>query len=120
MTGARILVVDDPAASRTRLIERVLHPAGYTTAEAAGLDEARQRVLAFKPDVVVTGWQMDRDDGLRLLREYGADIPFVVILAQRSLAAVEEALAAGARRANSGRYPASARQLRHCYTSTRF
>ena len=96
MTGARILVVDDTAASRTRLIERVLHPAGYTTAEAAGLDEARQRVLAFKPDVVVTGWQMDRDDGLRLLREYGADIPFVVILAQRSLAAVEEALAAGA------------------------
>ncbi|HET7091515.1 MAG TPA: ATP-binding protein [Anaerolineae bacterium] len=96
MTGARILVVDDTAASRARLIERVLHPAGYTTAEAAGLDEARQRVLAFEPDVVVTGWQTDRNDGLRLLREYGADIPFVVILAQRSLAAVEEALAAGA------------------------
>ena len=96
MTGAKILVVDDIAASRAWLIERVLHPAGYTTSGAAGFDEARQRVLAFEPDVVVTGWHMDRDDGRRLLREYGAGIPFVVILAQRSLADVEEVLAAGA------------------------
>jgi len=97
MTGGKVLVVDDNA-SRAWLIERVLHPAGYTTADAAGFDEARQRVPAFEPDVIVTGWPMDGDDGLRLLREYGASIPCVVTLraAHRSLAAVEEALAAGA------------------------
>jgi two-component system NtrC family sensor kinase len=96
MGGERILIVDDSAESRAWLIESVMRPAGYLTAEAAGLGEARQRMAAFDPDAVVLDAQLGSTSGLDLLREC-EDVPVVVTTTHRAIDEIQAALAAGAR-----------------------
>ncbi len=96
MTGERILIIDDSAESRAWLIESVMRPAGYVTAEAASLGEARQRMIAFEPDAVVLDAQIGSDRGLDLLCEC-EEIPVVVTTPHRAVDEIQAALAAGAR-----------------------
>jgi len=97
MTGERILIVDDSADSRAWLIESVMRPAGHVVAEAASLDEARQRLTAFKPDIIVLDAQLGQERGLDLLRESETAIPVVVTTNHRALEEMQAALTAGAR-----------------------
>jgi len=96
MTGERILIVDDSVESRTWLIEGVMRPAGYVTAEAAGLDEARAQIDAFRPDAIVLDAQLGSADGLDLLRDSDSAIPIVVTTTRRSIDEVLAALRGGA------------------------
>jgi len=96
MTDDRILIVDDSAESRAWLIESVAHPAGYLTAEAASLTEARAKIGAFNPCLVVLDRQLGTADSLPLLRESQPTLPFIVTTTRRSLEEVMEALRAGA------------------------
>lgn len=97
MTGERILIVDDSVESRTWLIEGVMRPAGYVTAEAAGLDEARAQIDAFRPDAIVLDAQLGSANGLDLLRDSDSAIPIVVTTTRRSIDEVLAALRGGAR-----------------------
>ncbi len=97
MSGERILIVDDSAESRAWLIDSVARPAGYATAEAAGIDEARARIVAFRPDVIVLDAQLGSANGLDVLRGGALDIPVIVTTTRRSIDDVLAALQAGAR-----------------------
>ncbi|HEY4689347.1 MAG TPA: ATP-binding protein [Anaerolineae bacterium] len=96
MANERILVVDGSAESRVWLSEGVLRRAGYATAEAADLAEARSRIAAFQPDAIVLDAQPGAEDALALVRECSASIPTLVTTTRRSLDAVLSALKAGA------------------------
>ena len=96
MSGERILIVDDSAESRAWLIDSVARPAGYVTAEAASLDDARAQLGSFKPDAIVLDKQLGGTDGVSLLRESPAPLPAIVTTTHRSLDEVIDALVAGA------------------------
>ena len=97
MTSERVLVVDDSADSRAWLIASVAQPAGYAVAEAATLDEARDRLGQFHPDAIVLDMQLGVENGLELLRDADGMLPVIVTTTRRSLDDVQAALAAGAR-----------------------
>jgi two-component system NtrC family sensor kinase len=97
MTAERILIVDDGADARAWLIDSVMRPAGYVTAEAAGLDQARAQIAAFKPHAIVLDAQLGLANGLELLRDFAATLPIVVTTTRRSLDEVQAALTDGAR-----------------------
>lgn len=63
----RVLVVDDDPLSR-RILEQALGSAGCDVESAADGQEALTKVRSYRPDVVVTDWQMPRMDGLTLCR----------------------------------------------------
>ena len=65
--GARVLVVDDQPDART-LMEAVLGAAGATVTTAASAEEARLRISASRPDVVLSDIGMPGEDGYALIR----------------------------------------------------
>lgn len=78
---SKILVVDDMKAELD-LIDRYLTQAGYTVVTASGGEEALEKVMASKPDAIVTDWMMPEMGGLDLCRKLKknpetADIPIV-------------------------------------------
>ncbi|HJW83528.1 MAG TPA: histidine kinase dimerization/phospho-acceptor domain-containing protein [Anaerolineae bacterium] len=96
MAGERLLIVDDSAESRAWLIDSVARPAGYVTAEAVNLDDARAKINVFKPDAIVLDKQLGNADGVSLLREAPSGPPAIVTTTRRSLDEALDALAAGA------------------------
>jgi two-component system response regulator FlrC len=96
MTDNTVLLVDDNAEARAWLIDSVLRPEGYAFVEATNLSEARAHILAQPPQVIVLDAQLDQENGLALLTEYGLRYPFIVTTTQRSVDEMSAALEAGA------------------------
>jgi len=64
---ARLLLIEDECATRSSLVE-TLRAAGHVVETAADGQEGFERVLASRPDVVLTDWVMPRMDGATLCR----------------------------------------------------
>jgi DNA-binding NtrC family response regulator len=97
-TGARVLVVDDDAASR-RMLEVRLRALGCEVAMAADGEEARAAIESQAPTVMLLDLRMPRLDGmelLRMLRKSGADFPVIVITAHGSVETAVDAMKEGA------------------------
>jgi CheY-like chemotaxis protein len=97
--GRRILVVEDHPANRL-LVEAVLARAGYDVDLASDAVEARARIAAAQPDVILMDVQLPGEDGLSLARELKAkpdtsSIPIVAVSAHAMAGDQAEALAAG-------------------------
>lgn len=101
--NSRILIIDDQAEN-VLLLERVLRTAGYN--HLATLTDSR-KVLStfteFQPDLVATDLRMPNIDGFSLIKQLrlwvpaGTYIPVLVLTADNSPQAKQEALALGAK-----------------------
>jgi DNA-binding NtrC family response regulator len=97
-TGARVLVVDDDAASR-RLLEVRLRALECQATMAADGHEAMAAIKQQTPSLVLLDLQMPRMGGMELLRKLKqeeVDIPVIVITAHGSIEAAVEAMKEGA------------------------
>ncbi|HWP57364.1 MAG TPA: sigma-54 dependent transcriptional regulator [Candidatus Acidoferrales bacterium] len=96
--GARVLVVDDDAASR-RLADVRLRALECQVAMAADGQEAMTAINQQTPDLVLLDLQMPRMGGMELLRRLKRDefdLPVIVITAHGSIEAAVEAMKEGA------------------------
>lgn len=100
---SRILIVDDQPQN-VLLLERTLKGAGYQN--LAGVTDSREVLRAFsefQPDLVAMDLRMPHVDGFDLLRQLrsrvpsGAFVPVLVLTADNSRKAKQEALALGAK-----------------------
>ena len=96
----RILLVEDDYDTR-RLMARMLEPVGEVVMASDG-EEALERLLEVRPDLVVTDAMMPNLDGLGLTRLVKADpalaeIPIVVVTAKGLPRDVIDGINAGAR-----------------------
>jgi DNA-binding NtrC family response regulator len=97
-SGARVLIVDDDAASR-RLLEVRLRPLECDVATAGNGEQALTLIRKDVPDLVLLDLQMPKVGGLevlRALRKDGINIPVVVITAHGSIETAVEAMKEGA------------------------
>ena len=93
------LVVDDTAAARALLCER-LGAEGFRVAQARDAFHALERLPEVAPDLVVTDLRMPGRDGIdlvRRIREF-SNVPIIVITAYPSVPTCESALRGGAHR----------------------
>lgn len=96
--AARVLVVDDEEAI-SRLVARVLEPAGHVCMVAANVAEAREALAANDFDLVVADVQMPGESGIVLARHVAAHHPHTAIVMMSGLddpAIAESALEVGA------------------------
>jgi putative two-component system response regulator len=100
---SRILIVDDQPAN-VLLLERTLRGAGYTN--LAGITDPREALRTFtefQPDLVAMDLRMPHVDGFALLKQLrsrmpaGTFVPVLVLTADTSRKAKQEALALGAK-----------------------
>jgi len=80
----RVLVVEDDPTTRLGLTELV-RTWGFTTEAAADGEEALQRIIAFRPSIIISDLVMSRMGGLDLLRslkDEGGDLTVVILTAQ--------------------------------------
>ncbi|GMV97616.1 MAG: response regulator [Phycisphaerae bacterium] len=63
----RILIADDDPAV-LRMLERLLHRAGYDVLSAGGGEEAIRLALAEKPSILITDWSMPDMNGVEVCR----------------------------------------------------
>jgi DNA-binding NtrC family response regulator len=97
-TGARILIVDDDAASR-RLLEVRLRPLECDVATAGNGEQALTLIRKDVPDLILLDLQMPRMGGievLRVLRKEEIHVPVIVITAHGSIETAVEAMREGA------------------------
>jgi two-component system, NtrC family, response regulator AtoC len=97
-SGARVLIVDDDAASR-RLLEVRLRPLECDVATAGNGEQALGAIRKDVPDLVLLDLQMPRMGGiavLRALRKEEINVPVIVITAHGSIEAAVEAMREGA------------------------
>jgi len=101
--NSRILIIDDQAEN-VLLLERALRGAGYLLLET--LTDSRKALSTFDdfhPDLVATDLRMPNVDGFSLLKQFrsrvpaGTFIPVLVLTADNSRKAKQEALALGAK-----------------------
>ncbi len=101
--NSRILIVDDQIGN-IRLLERILKEAGYR--HWISLTDSREVLAAFsqfRPDLVALDWRMPNVDGLSLLKQLrslipeGEFVPTLILTADNSRSARQEALSAGAK-----------------------
>jgi len=98
MAGARVLVVDDDAASR-RLLEVRLRAMECRVSTAKDGQEALAAIERETPALMLVDLQMPRMGGmelLRTLRRNGVDAPVIVITAHGSIDTAVEAMKEGA------------------------
>ncbi len=103
LLNSRILIVDDQPEN-VLLLERTLKGAGYT--QLSSLTDSR-KVLAeftdFQPDLIAMDLRMPNVDGFALLKQLrsrvpmGAFVPVLILTADNSRKAKQEALALGAK-----------------------
>jgi len=97
----KILIADDSRVMR-QIVTRTLRQAGYDghdLVEAADGQEALDKALAEKPDLVLSDWNMPQLTGvevLRQLRANGVQVPFGFITSEGSPEMRKVAEAAGA------------------------
>jgi DNA-binding response OmpR family regulator len=77
---ARILVIDDDAASRAAL-RRLLAQSGYEVVEAATGYEGLRCMVACPPDVLLLDIFMPDQDGIEIIRRVRHSFPHVPIVA---------------------------------------
>ena len=97
-SGARVLIVDDDAASR-RLLEVRLRPLECDVATAGNGEQALTAIRKDVPDLVLLDLQMPRMGGievLRALRKEEIHVPVIVITAHGSVETAVEAMKEGA------------------------
>ncbi|HEY4359945.1 MAG TPA: HD domain-containing phosphohydrolase [Bryobacteraceae bacterium] len=101
--NSRILIVDDQA-SNIQLLERILQGGGYK--HWVSLTDSRKALTVFsefRPDLVALDWRMPNLDGLSLLKQLrsrvpaGEFVPTLILTADNSRTARQEALSAGAK-----------------------
>jgi len=101
--NSRILIIDDQPEN-VLLLEKTLGTAGYT--QLATLTDSRKALSTFtefQPDLVVTDLRMPHVDGFSLLKQLrsrvpaGSFIPVLVLTADNSRKAKQEALTLGAK-----------------------
>src|SRR3954469_11225181 len=104
------LVVDDDTNALSGLAELVAHE-GFTVATASTLQEARERMLERRPDVVLLDIQLPDGSGMDLFQnvESRATTEIVLITGHASIESSIEALRLGA--ADYLIKPVSAKQL---------
>jgi DNA-binding NtrC family response regulator len=98
ISGARVLIVDDDAASR-RLLEVRLRPLECDVATAGNGEQALTAIRKDVPDLVLLDLQMPKMGGievLRALRKEQINLPIVVITAHGSIETAVEAMREGA------------------------
>jgi DNA-binding NtrC family response regulator len=97
-SGARVLIVDDDAASR-RLLEARLHPLACDVATAGNGEQALAAIRKDEPDLVLLDLRMPKMGGidvLRALRKEAINVPVIVITAHGSVDTAVEAMKEGA------------------------
>jgi DNA-binding NtrC family response regulator len=97
-SGARVLIVDDDAASR-RLLEVRLRPLECDVATAGNGEQALTAIRKDVPDLVLLDLQMPKVGGievLRALRKEQISVPVIVITAHGSIETAVEAMKEGA------------------------
>src|SRR5262245_16109547 len=97
-SGARVLIVDDDAASR-RLLEARLRPLACDVATAGNGEQALAAIRKEAPDLVLLDLQMPKMGGievLRTLRKESITVPVIVITAHGSIETAVEAMKEGA------------------------
>lgn len=94
----KVLIVEDEVHARTGLTE-LIESWGYRAEGAADGVEGLEKVIAWKPAIVVTDLKMPRMDGMELLGRI-ADLPdrvaVVMMTAQGSIESAVEAMRTGA------------------------
>jgi DNA-binding NtrC family response regulator len=98
VTGARILIVDDEANTRSAL-RIILAEEGFEVSEAADGEEGLAKLTELSPDAVLSDVRMPKLDGLQFLeraRELGSDAAFVMMTAYGSVELAVQAMRAGA------------------------
>jgi two-component system nitrogen regulation response regulator NtrX len=99
MSGANILVVDDEADIRT-LIKEILSEEGYRVETAGDAAEARERLVAGNPDLVLLDIWMPDTDGISLLNEWSQsgqlNCPVVIMSGHGTVETAVEATRLGA------------------------
>ena len=97
-SGARVLIVDDDAASR-RLLEVRLRPLECDVATAGNGEQALTAIRKDVPDLMLLDLEMPKMGGLEVLRALRKDkinVPVVVITAHGSIETAVEAMKEGA------------------------
>ena len=96
--GARILIVDDSGFAR-RTLRRILEGEGFAVEEAADGNQALEKYVTSRPDVVFLDIIMEGMEGLEVLnklRQIDDKAKIVMATADTQSATREEALKAGA------------------------
>jgi len=92
-TVERILIVDDDPSMRTALMESVRR-LGYAVQGAIDGADALERVVRFRPWLVLTDLKMPRMTGLDLIKELKARAPHAMIVLMTAYGTVETAVEA--------------------------
>ena len=98
MAGQRVLLVENTHELRQHLANRVLRPAGYEVVAAQDGAEGFTLARELEPDVIVSGDDMPRVNGLSMLEALhsaGIYVPFILIATASSEAQVIRALRMG-------------------------
>ena len=98
-----IMVVDDSKFVR-RLVEEILDSFGVGNVFAAeSAEEAFRRIEEFRPDIIISDWQMHPMDGLTFLRKvrqqlpnHCGSVPFIMLTGHSGTEDVSKALGEGA------------------------
>jgi two-component system cell cycle response regulator DivK len=95
----KILVVDDNQVSR-ELIREVLNSPGQVVLEAENGEEALEKILAERPDIVLLDIQIPAFDGFEVLRRLRSDprfdnLPVIALSAYAMQCDYEKALKLG-------------------------
>ena len=98
MSGIRVLIVDDSMLFREMLSRGLLRclPSGSAISKAGDPFEARDKILAFEPDVMLLDVEMPKMDGVEFLRRLLMQYPQPTVMLSGSPEYRERALAAGA------------------------
>ena len=94
ISGTRVLIVDDDAASR-RLLEVRLRPLECDVATAGNGEQALTAIRKDVPDLMLLDLEMPKMGGLEVLRALRKDkinVPVVVITAHGSIETAVEAM----------------------------
>lgn len=96
---AKILIIDDELGIR-ELLSEILNDEGHTVEAAQNATEARQKLPAFRPDLVLLDIWMPDTDGVTLLKEWGSSgqlvMPVIMMSGHATIDTAVEATKIGA------------------------
>ena len=94
MRKLKVMIVDDDESIREALFEYVTHALDCETVALADVKSAIVAAKVFKPDLILTDFQMPELSGLDLVREIKAIMPHVSIVMMTAFSGVETAVEA--------------------------